>query len=184
MQAQTKFSDLGIDPIEGAEIVDLLGIGQHEFDIPQRFRKLSHIIKFFQGRPDKRWTILNIISGKPGNRLDLVWEWLSLMEEKQEILAGLEPEFFTEVIQGEIKGGHISLKNINTVVDQLNVREQELIKMGGDIKIKERDLERKEKVQEAANKASDKLSTKKVEELKSAMKQLTKVGEQISRLEA
>ena len=78
-------TDLNVDPIEGTEILSLVGVNPDHLGIPQVFQKVRDVIGFFQGKTDKGYIISKLLAGKPGiDRLDHVWKYSQLRRELDE----------------------------------------------------------------------------------------------------
>lgn len=108
MSIVTTFSDIGIDPIEGAEIFDIVGIYQQDLLDPKKFHKAKDIVKFFQGINNKRWVMTKILSGKPrSDRMDIIWEYVQLQNERQSQLKILDKDVFTPEIRKKLEENDI-----------------------------------------------------------------------------
>lgn len=84
------FSDLGVDPVEGAEIIDHMGITQGELSDPQMFGKVKDIIQYFQGKEDKRFVLNKILAGKGiGDKITHVLGYVTLRKERDQIINNL-----------------------------------------------------------------------------------------------
>lgn len=71
MDFTDKFGELGIDPIQGADIMRLANITVDDLNNTQQFSKVREIMEFYGARPDGRYQITKLLSGKPGiNSID------------------------------------------------------------------------------------------------------------------
>lgn len=115
----------GIDPIEGAEIMELLSIDPFELEDPKRFYRIKEVITFFQGNDQKRWQILKLLENNSGDRLERVWTWVQIQTEYTRMIRSLNPKHFTENIQQEIKQEFLTRENLKMLKEQAVKREVE-----------------------------------------------------------
>lgn len=81
------FSDLNVDPIEGAEIMRLAGIQPDDLRDHVTVSKIRDIMGFFQGKPDKNFMISKLLTGKIGvNPVDHLWGYATLRTNYEKIL--------------------------------------------------------------------------------------------------
>ena len=73
------------NPLEGAEIIDMVGVNPDNLAIPTNWNKMQNIIKFFNNVEDKHMVIRSVIGNKPNeNRLNILWEYVQLRKELQD----------------------------------------------------------------------------------------------------
>lgn len=151
-----------LDPIEGSEIMELVGANYVDLEDAKRNQMIQDIIGYFSGREDKRYTILKILSGKSGDGVDIMWNWVQLIKERNNIIKGLPKEQFTGDIQKEIENEYLTRDNIKILKTQLKARiktEEEK----GSLKQERKEEEKYEKkAQKAAEEAMDVSKLKKL----------------------
>lgn len=167
-----------LDPIEGSEIMELLGANYIDLEDAKRYQKIKNIIDYFSGREDKRATILKILSGKSGDGVDIMWSWVQLTQERSNKIKGLPKEHFTEDIQEEIKNEYLTRDNLKILKTQLTKR-LETEKKKNDLRQEQKADERYDKKsQKATEKALDvselQAIQKKVEEIEQINQELDK----------
>lgn len=113
---------------ESSQIMELLGVAPYELDNPRRFSMLQDVAKYFSGRPDLRSRILKITSKHYGDKLEGVWTFVELENEKLRAIQKLEPSQFTEDIEEQIKTGILTKDNIARIKKDIEIREKDLRK--------------------------------------------------------
>lgn len=85
MEAETVFSDLGVNALDGTRMMDMLGIHMSELNIPQRFFKLHEIIKYIRQFPEdtQRFLVNKAVRNKNVNKLDHMFEYMHILKEKE-----------------------------------------------------------------------------------------------------
>lgn len=114
------FSSMGIDPIKGAEIVDMIGIEPHELDHPPTLRKITEIAQFFQDKPNRKSMIAKVLFGRRGESLDNIHRFVVLEKAKLEELAKIPQEMMTEDIIKEINSGYLTDESIDKIQRDLD----------------------------------------------------------------
>ncbi len=100
----------GLDPVKSTEILSPLGLFPHDFDNPQKYNKIREIVEYFKDDPKARSKVLQVLSGKPGEKLDVLWEYVALQNEKKSKLATLNPSDFEPDIAQELSQKYLSLQ--------------------------------------------------------------------------
>lgn len=91
MEQSTTFSDLNVDPVEGANIMRLAGISSDDLRDPHVHSKVLDIMAFFQGKSDTNFMISKLLSGKPGiNTIDHLWGYATLRTQYEKVLQNAE----------------------------------------------------------------------------------------------
>jgi hypothetical protein len=111
-----KISSLGVDPIEGAEILDLIGVNYYDFENPKKLNQIQDVVNYFSGKKDKRYQILKVLSGKTVvNRLDTIWTFVELIKERENKIAALNQDDFEPDIQEELKNKYLTRDKIKII---------------------------------------------------------------------
>lgn len=110
---------------EASQIIELLGIAPYELDNPHRYNRLQDIATYFKGKPEMRSKILQIISKAHGDKLDAVWTYVELYNEKIRALQKLDPQDFAEDIEEQLKTGVLTKDNIARIKKDIEVQEKQ-----------------------------------------------------------
>jgi hypothetical protein len=116
---------LNLDPIKSTEILAPLGLFPHDFDNPQKFSKIQEIVSYFGTYPNPRSKVLQVLLGKPGEKLDILWEYVALQNEKKAKVATLNPNDFEPDIAEELSKQHLSLKTSKRIKEDIARRKLE-----------------------------------------------------------
>lgn len=85
-----SFENMEIDPVDGAETMRLLGLGNNDIVDPVAFLKVKDIIDFFKGSVDKRY-VINLVAGKPfAKNSDKINHLYNYVDLKKASFAGME----------------------------------------------------------------------------------------------
>lgn len=161
------YSSLGFDPIEGTEIMELLDLGLDDTKFHKSYNKIRDIIKYFQGRDDKRKTILKILSSRRhDDKLDAVWTYVQLSNEREAVIGRMNPEDFAENVQEDLKNKYLTKENMKLIKEQVNDG-----------------IERARKEKEALEKDNKTFNALKTRKLNKALKNLESYQEDVSQLE-
>lgn len=87
---ERNFSDLGIDPIKGAEIMQLLNVSPFDLQEPAKFQRVRDIVDFLKKYEDYSFLINKITLGKNVDKVDHVWGYIELNKQKQQKLTELQ----------------------------------------------------------------------------------------------
>jgi len=109
---------------ESSQIIELLGIAPYELDNPRRYTQLQEVAKYFQGKDNLRSKILQIISKAHGDKLDAVWGYVELHNEKIRALQKLNPEILAEDIEEQLRTGILTKENISRLKKDIEVQEK------------------------------------------------------------
>jgi len=78
------------------------------------------ILGYFQDRPDSKYQVLKILSGKSGhNKMDTVWTWVELRNEQVRLIKSIHPDFVPEDVHGEIQNEYITDEGLLKIKDRL-----------------------------------------------------------------
>lgn len=164
-----------LDPIESAEIMELLGASHLDVDDPKRYHKLRDIVLFFQKKANKREQILRILSDKPGvDSLDTVWTWVQLIQERSQKIRSLDKEMFEENVVNQIEADYITRDKIKFVKKQIDERLKVAAK-----KAKEREAAKRqeEKTEKKKSESVDKvMDTTKLLEAKKTLEEVESIN--------
>lgn len=75
---ENPFEGAAIDSVQGAEIMTMLDMSISDLSSPDKYEKLSTVLKYVAGKQGANYLISKLIAGKPGNRLDNAFEYFSL----------------------------------------------------------------------------------------------------------
>jgi hypothetical protein len=75
------FEYLDIDPIEGTEIMQLVGLDPTDLRFPDKLAKMRDITAYLAGRIDKRYIVNKITAGRNVDRLEHIWGYLNLRKQ-------------------------------------------------------------------------------------------------------
>ena len=79
MDFNETFTNLGVDPIEGADIMMRAGITVDQLNDMSTFSKVREIMAFFANRPDGKFVMTKLLTGKPGiNAVDHLCSYAKL----------------------------------------------------------------------------------------------------------
>lgn len=118
--------NLSFDPLIGTEIIDLLGMSDYEVENPKKYQQLRDVVSHFQADDNRRYSILKILNGKHGDKLDVLWTYVQLQNEKTRKLQTLNTEDFEPDVAAELTKGYITKDKIKTVKDDIAARKKEL----------------------------------------------------------
>ena len=143
------------DPIEGSEIMELIGANYVDLEDAKRSQMIQDIIGYFSGRKEKRYTILKILAGKQGDRIEIMWNWVQLTQERSNLIKGLPKEQFTEDVQKEIENEYLTRDNLKILKLQLKDRIKEEEEKSDLRKERKEEDKYDKKTQKATEKALD-----------------------------
>ena len=115
----------GLDPLKSTEILAPLGLFPHDFDNPQKYNKIREIVEYFKDDPKARSKVLQVLSGKPGEKLDVLWEYVALQNEKRAKLSTLNPTDFEPDIAEELSRKYLSLQTSKRIRADISRRKAE-----------------------------------------------------------
>lgn len=163
------------DPLDGAEIMSLIGFDPGRLTIPRIAAQVQDIIKHFTKTPDYRMKILKVMM-KSGDKLDNLWTYVQLQKEKEAQLSILRPDDFEQDVAAEIVSGHITLDKKQRIRDSIKQRRENAKQKEQDDIIHRREKREEKKVQEA-------LPTEKLDLYSSALDELDVIDNQLSKLQ-
>lgn len=84
MNPESTLAQLGITPMNAVMLMETLGVGMDELVSPQRMAKLQAVIDFFKQFPEdtQRFMINKAVRGKTVDKLDHMFEYVHLLEDK------------------------------------------------------------------------------------------------------
>lgn len=142
-----QYSTYNYDPLEGAEVMTLMGLDPARLSIPRIAAQVREVVTFFAGKTDRRSQILKQMM-KSGDKLDNLWTYVQLQKEKASKLETLNPEDFEPDVAAQIVSGHLTLDKKSRIREDIKNRKEAA---------KNKELNRQEKRQ-------DTIQQKKVEE--------------------
>lgn len=135
------FTDVGVDPVKGAEIFSLVGIRDSDFVSPQRVALIKDVVSYFQSRPNMKHEISKVLYGNPHeDRLHLLWTYSNIQIEKQKAIESLDREKLSEELQAKIDEGHLPKSDIERTLDEINMKKEIIVKNNLVRRQKEREL--------------------------------------------
>lgn len=104
----------------------LLSVEQHDLESSVTYQKFKEVYDYFEGRNDGKWQVLKILNRRPNSeKLDTIWNWVQLQQERKQLLSTLPPELLTEDINKEIENQYLTNENIKMLQEQARKRELE-----------------------------------------------------------
>lgn len=86
MSLESSFDQLGVDILTATRLMEILDMSPEEFQSPSRFSKLQSVISYLKQFPEdtQRFLITRATRGKNVDRLNHIYEYTSLLREKEE----------------------------------------------------------------------------------------------------
>lgn len=140
-----------IDPILGAELMDVLNLSGDELSIPRNLSKFKEICDYFKTYPNAANKVLSLTSGKAADKLDHIWSWVTLNRKKEAIISELPSDQFVEDVAQEIANRKLPKEHRQRIRQDINEAK--------------RRLEAEKEFKEKADKAVSKFDLDKVEKL-------------------
>lgn len=183
-QLNPLFTNLGIDPIEGTQIVQALNIQPWEFENAIRFHKIKDIVQFFRGNENAQKMIHRLTMNSAGtDKIDFVWSWMQLEGEKQKALGELNPDDFDDTVQAEIKDGHITEEKLRRIEQDLEQREKEIARKEERLRDKRREHRKEQKDLAEREVELEKKQKEKTAKIKETMGKLRKIQQELNAYE-
>ncbi len=124
---------------ESSQIIELLSIAPYELDNPRRYSMLQDVATFFKNQPDMRSKILQILSKGNGDKLDSVWTYVELHNEKARAIQKLDPTQFAEDIEEQLKTGLLTKDNMSRIKKDIEVKERDYRKEFRDAEVRDQE---------------------------------------------
>ena len=127
---EQNFEDLGVDAITGVNLMRLTGITPDDFLDPISFMKFQDVIKYFKNVPNTEYIINKITIGKPVDKLNHIWGFVQMEQQKQHLLKlNEELKKETEHInqfepENEIAKEMLAQKSLSLSMDLKQIEEQ------------------------------------------------------------
>jgi len=109
------FNNLSTTTEQSADMMTLLGLAHYDLDNPRKFAMFQDVTKHFGSIPNWREKMLRILSKGYGDKLDNVWTYVELQNEKARAIQQLDPSQFAEDIEEQIKTGILTQENIKRI---------------------------------------------------------------------
>lgn len=167
-----QISPTQYDPLDGAEIMSLMGLDPGRMAIPRVAAQFQDIVKHFSKSPDYRMKILKVMM-KSGDKLDNLWTYVQLAKEKEAKLAVLHPDDFEQDVAQEIVDGHLTIKSKDKVRLDIKSRREQAKQKDLDANLQRLERRADKKVQEA-------LSPEKLDLYENTLKELDNIDSQIN----
>lgn len=117
------------DMTKVGDIIFLLGLSEYDLDNNRKYNQLQEVADYFANDPNPRYQILKILNKKHNSdKLDSVWQYVSLKKERVEKLAKLDPKAFERDIEQELKQGLLSHTSKKKIISDVDKRIKELEK--------------------------------------------------------
>lgn len=120
------FTQAKISPELGSQIFEALGVSPVEFEIPRRFKQLQDIGAYLMRYENPRYKLLQVVSEKSGDKIDIAWTWVQLQKEKEAKVRSLDPKDFEPDVAAELSQGFLSLQKRRQVEADIARRRQEV----------------------------------------------------------
>lgn len=114
----------GMNPVDAQEILDLLNLKSYEYNEPKTYDKVRQVLEYFKDVPDRRFRALKALQGKFGDKLDILWEYVSLKKEQEQKLSKLKPEQFETDIAKELSEKHLTIKTRERIREDIKRRRE------------------------------------------------------------
>lgn len=164
-----------LDPIESAEIMELLSAYPIDMVTPGNMAKLQKVVTHFQGMKDKRYQILKLLNGKPtDNKMEVLYTFVQLQQAKKEKISQLDPQDFEPDIVEELAKGYLSKDKRNVLKQDLERSRKEAAKLA---KMEDRERQTYER---SKGKALDKI---KIDKIDDTLKDLDFIDNQLAKYE-
>lgn len=131
-QIETNFNDLGINAIQGVELLGSLGLTTDDLEFPQVFSKLQSVVKYLSNFPEdtQRFLINKATRGKMVDKLGHMFEYTQILKEKERYEREMESAIqelsalgvnndFGKVSELEVKKGVIG-QRLDMLKEELN----------------------------------------------------------------
>lgn len=92
MDIERQFEDLGVDAITGVQLMRSLGLNGDDFLDGARFMQFKDVIDYFKDIPDRDYLFNKILVGKPVDRLQHIWGYSQLAQQKNKLKTQMEIE--------------------------------------------------------------------------------------------
>lgn len=92
MDIERQFEDLGVDAITGIELMRQLNINPTDFIDTARFMRFKDVIDYFKDIPDRSYLFNKITIGKNVDKLDHVWGYTQLAQQKNSLKSNIESD--------------------------------------------------------------------------------------------
>lgn len=154
--------------LEDYDIMSLLGVEPKDQMSPIRMRRIQEIISYFKDKKNARRDILKILSKDRGDKIDTVWTWAQLQQEKNRVLKSVDRTNLDEEVVSELDNGHLTIEARRRLKNDAQKRKEELKQRMDEIRRTERDEAKREK---------------QLGKIKGSLGELDKVEKQIDELE-
>lgn len=110
----------------GTELMRLMSVEFYDLDSSVKNQKFQDIYQYFEGRNDAKWQVLKILNKRPSeDKMETVWNWVQLQQERSRILNSFDPNLFEPDINEQIKTEYLTKENIELLHKQARDREVE-----------------------------------------------------------
>lgn len=113
------FSSNQLDPLVASEVMELLGSAHYDVNNPRKLNQIRDIVTYFKDKPNHRYQILKVLSNKSGDKLDILWTYVALQNEKASKTKSLDPELFEADVATELTQGYVSQEKIDQVKENI-----------------------------------------------------------------
>lgn len=117
------------DPIIGADIMNMLGIGGEKADIPSVFGRVSEIAEYFQSKGDYKYEVLKVLNSRIAreDKLGALWSYVQLQKQKNSKIEQLNPHDFGEDVVNELNQGFLTTGRKKLILENIKAQKQRLI---------------------------------------------------------
>lgn len=157
--AFTEITQAFKNPLDGAELMSIIGISADDLNIQGRAGKVQEISRYLETIKNPKYTVLKLVQGKnSADKLEVVWSWVQLQKERERHINQLNPQDFTPDIEEQLRQKYLSrdkMKDIKASAQKQLQEQQELRKR---IKDEHKTTEAQRKAEEAIIKKVEKLN--------------------------
>lgn len=113
----TNFS--GIDPILGGQLFYLLGMDTVELGDPRKARQIKDILKILDGEDVESQVLKVLRRDHRENKLDAVWAWCQLKQQRKDIISELNPDDFIDEMASEVVANFLSKQSEGVINEHI-----------------------------------------------------------------
>ena len=110
------------DPIIGADIMNITGVGGEKMDIAPISAKLHEIVEYFSGKDYKSEVLRVMVTG--GDKFENLWNYVQLKKQKDSKLKEFDLKDFEPDIAEDIINGHLPIVKKQRLKEDLEKRKK------------------------------------------------------------
>lgn len=105
----------------------LLGIVPHETSDPRKYQQVKEVVSYFSDTPNYRYQILKVLAKSSGNKLDAVWNYVALQNERISHLQKLDPSDFSQDIEAQLKDKYLTNDKVQLLKSEIKKQREEAL---------------------------------------------------------